>query len=168
MAGASVAEPKKSVKKGKKQKKTKKRIPVRIDMTPMVDVVMLLITFFMLTTVFNTPQTMEINLPPDPNQKVDVAMNKLLTLRIIADGTIFWNIGIEQPVSIPFNEVRKLLVNKLKDEPKLITLVKVEREGTYEMMVNIMDELNLANITRFSIAPFKQYDKDIISRVLGS
>ncbi len=65
MAGATVAEPKSSAKKGKKQKKSKKRIPVRIDMTPMVDVVMLLITFFMLTTVFNTPQTMEINLPPN-------------------------------------------------------------------------------------------------------
>ena len=50
MAGASVAEPKSSTKKGKKGKKSKKRIPVRIDMTPMVDVVMLLITFFMLTS----------------------------------------------------------------------------------------------------------------------
>jgi biopolymer transport protein ExbD len=167
MAGASVAEPKSSVKKGKKQKKTKKRIPVRIDMTPMVDVVMLLITFFMLTTVFNTPQTMEINLPPDSKTSVEVAESNLLTLRIIADGTIFWNFGIEPPVTIPFNELRQMLINRLKEKPKLITLVKVERESTYEMMVNIMDELNLASITRFSIAPFKQYDKDIIKRVQG-
>jgi biopolymer transport protein ExbD len=167
MAGATVAEPKSSVKKGKKQKK-KKRIPVRIDMTPMVDVVMLLITFFMLTTVFNTPQTMEINLPPDAKQNVEVSELDLITLRVIADGTILWNMGIEPPVIIEFKDIRQLLVNKLKERPKLITLVKVEREGTYEMMVNIMDELNLANITRFSIAPFKQYDKDIVKRVLGT
>jgi len=163
MAGASVAEPKSSAKKGKKQQK-KKRIPVRIDMTPMVDVVMLLITFFMLTTVFNTPQTMEINIPPGES-RVEVAETSLLTLRVVADGTIYWNLGIETPQIVPFNELRKLLVERLQANPKLITLVKVERESTYETMVNIMDELNLANITRFSLAPFQQFDRDIINRL---
>ncbi len=168
MAGASVAEPKSSTKKGKKQKKTKKRIPVRIDMTPMVDVVMLLITFFMLTTVFNTPQTMEINLPKGED-KVPVGESDLLTLRVITDGTILWNFGIEPPVTIEFKDLRQMLVKNLKENPKkLVTLLKVERESTYEMMVNLMDELNLAGITRFSIAPFKQYDKDIVKRVLGT
>ena len=70
MAGADVAESK-SHAKGKKKKK--KRAGVRIDMTPMVDVAMLLLTFFMLTTVFNKPQTMELNLPPDKEVKVEVA-----------------------------------------------------------------------------------------------
>jgi len=91
-----------------------------------------------------------------------------MTLRIIADGTILWNMGIETPNIVEFKDLRQMLVAKLKERPKLITLVKVEREGTYEMMVNLMDELNLANITRFSIAPFKQYDKDIVKRVLGT
>ena len=163
MAGASVAEPKSSQKKGKKQQK-KKRIPVRIDMTPMVDVVMLLITFFMLTTVFNTPQTMEINIPPGES-RIEVAETSLLTLRVTGDGTIYWNLGIETPQIIPFEELRKLLVERLQANPKLITLVKVERESTYETMVNIMDELNLANITRFSLAPFQQFDRDIINRL---
>jgi biopolymer transport protein ExbD len=163
MAGASVAEPKSSQKKGKKQQK-KKRIPVRIDMTPMVDVVMLLITFFMLTTVFNTPQTMEINIPPGES-RVEVAETSLLTLRVTGDGTIYWNLGIETPQIVPFVELRKLLVERLQANPKLITLVKVERESTYEIMVNVMDEMNLANITRFSLAPFQQFDRDIIKRL---
>ena len=47
---------------GKRPKKT--RIPIRIDMTPMVDIAFLLLIFFMVTTVFRTPQAMEINLPP--------------------------------------------------------------------------------------------------------
>jgi len=163
MAGASVAEPKSSQKKGKKQQK-KKRIPVRIDMTPMVDVVMLLITFFMLTTVFNTPQTMEINIPPGES-RVEVAETSLLTLRVTGDGTIYWNLGIETPQIVPFVELRKLLVERLQANSKLITLVKVERESTYEIMVNVMDEMNLANITRFSLAPFQQFDRDIIKRL---
>jgi hypothetical protein len=53
----------------------------------------------------------------------------------------------------------------LQANPKLITLVKVERESTYEIMVNVMDEMNLANITRFSLAPFQQFDRDIIKRL---
>ena len=145
-------------------KHKKSRVGIKIDMTPMVDVVMLLITFFMLTTVFNTPQTMEINIPPGES-RVEVAETSLLTLRVVADGTIYWNLGIETPQIVPFNELRKLLVERLQANPKLITLVKVERESTYETMVNIMDELNLANITRFSLAPFQQFDRDIINRL---
>jgi len=128
---------------------------------------MLLITFFMLTTVFNTPQTMEINIPPDES-KVEVAETSLLTLRVIADGSIYWNMGIENPQMVAFKELRPLLVEKLRDNPKLITLVKVDREGTFEMMVNVMDEINLANITRFSLAPFGDIDRKVIQKGIGA
>lgn len=168
MAGAAVAEPRPGAeRKGKKQKKQKKRIPVRIDMTPMVDVVMLLITFFMLTTVFNTPQTMEINMPPS-DTKVEVAETSLLTLRVLADGAILWNIGIEPPSAITLKELGPLLKERLRMNPKLITLVKVQREGTYSQMVDVMDELNLADIQRFSLAPFQQFDREIAERALGA
>jgi len=167
MAGAEVAAPKASPKKGGKKHKTKKRVAVRIDMTPMVDVVMLLITFFMLTTVFNTPQTMEINLPPEADVKVEVAETSLLTLRCTADGSLYWNLGIENPQKIEFKQLRPLLVERSKANPKLITLIKVERDGTYNQMVNIMDELNLAEITRFSIAPFKEIDRQMIAKGIG-
>ena len=49
--------------------KGKRRVGIRIDMTPLVDVAFLLLIFFMVTTVFRTPQALEINLPPDPNAK---------------------------------------------------------------------------------------------------
>lgn len=166
MAGADVAAPQPKGKKGGPKHKTKKRVAVRIDMTPMVDVVMLLITFFMLTTVFNTPQTMEINLPPESDVKVEVAETSLLTLRCTADGTLYWNIGIETPQKIEFKDLRPLLIERSRANTKLITLIKVERDGTYDMMVNIMDELNLADITRFSIAPFKEIDRQMISKAI--
>ena len=88
--------------KGKQKhggKKKKKRIAVRIDMTPMVDVAFLLLTFFMLTTSMSKPQTMEINLPP-AETKADVAESNLLTLRISADFRIFRNIGTEKPTTV--------------------------------------------------------------------
>ncbi|MHC5066646.1 MAG: ExbD/TolR family protein, partial [Planctomycetota bacterium] len=41
----------------------KKRLGIRIDMTPMVDIAFLLLIFFMVTTVFRRPLAMEVNLP---------------------------------------------------------------------------------------------------------
>src|SRR5499427_4508921 len=75
--------------KGKKRHK-KRRIAVRIDMTPMVDVAFLLLIFFMVTTVFRTPQALEINLPPKDDVKVDIAQSKVLEIRVLPDGRAYW------------------------------------------------------------------------------
>jgi biopolymer transport protein ExbD len=166
MAGAEVAESK-SHAKGKKKKK--KRAGVRIDMTPMVDVAMLLLTFFMLTTVFSKPQTMELNLPPEKDIIVEVAASTLLTVRVEPNMAIYWSMGNEPTAlkKIAFKELRPLLVERLRSIPKLITLVQIDREAKYNDMVDIMDELNLANITKFSIAPMKDADKKLIAKIAG-
>jgi biopolymer transport protein ExbD len=166
MSGGEVAESK-SHAKGKKKKT--KRTGVRIDMTPMVDVAMLLLTFFMLTTVFNKPQTMELNLPPDDNVQVEVAASTLLTVRVAPNMAIYWSMGNEPTVlkKVAFKELRPLLVERLRGIPKLITLVQIDRDAKYNDMVDIMDELNLANITKFSFAPLKDADKKLIAKVAG-
>src|SRR5512139_3366320 len=102
MAAVESGESRSHARAGKKHKK-KRRLAIRIDMTPMVDVAFLLLTFFMLTTVFNKPQTMELNLPPDEKAQVEVAESSLLTLRVDKDGVIFWNIGNEPLQKLPFN-----------------------------------------------------------------
>ena len=63
-----------------KQKKYKKgkKIGVRIDMTPMVDVIMLLLTFFILTTTLNQPQIMQINLPKGDKEDKNIKMKGYL------------------------------------------------------------------------------------------
>lgn len=148
----------------KKKKHPKRRVGIRIDMTPMVDVAFLLLTFFMLTTTMSKPQTMEINLPPS-DTKVEVAESNLLTLRVNEAGKIFWAIGINKPELIEFKDLRQFLSQKVQENPKLITLIKIDRKGKYSMMVDIMDELNLANITRFSLAPMQDVDKKLIEKV---
>src|SRR5258708_13138006 len=72
-------------KKGKGVHRPKRRVGIRIDMTPMVDVAFLLLIFFMVTTVFRTPQALEINLPPDKEAKVNVAQSKVLSIRVLPD-----------------------------------------------------------------------------------
>ena len=166
MAGEVAAAQPKKQRRGSKKAKRPTRVGIRVDLTPMVDVLMLLITFFMLTTVFTTPQTMEINLPPDETP-VEVAESSLLTLRVMSDGVIYWNMGIERVQTVAFSELRPLLEERLASNPKLITLVKVQRDGTFEQMVNVLDEMSLANITRFSMAPFKDVDQRFIEKGLG-
>ena len=150
--------------KKKKKHKKMRRLGVRIDMTPMVDVAFLLLTFFMLTTTMNRPQTMEINLPPEKTT-VEVAQSNLLTLRIKEDGSIYWNIADQAPTKVEYKDLRKLMMQNNQANPKLITLIKVDRKGKYHMMVDIMDELNLANIQRFSLAPLLDADRLILAKV---
>jgi biopolymer transport protein ExbD len=148
--------------KGKKKKKAR-RVGIRIDMTPLVDIAFLLLTFFMFSTSMSRPQTMEINLPPE-DVKVEIAESNLLTLRIDDGGDIYWSMGIESPQKVEFSGLRNLLIEK-NVNPKLVTVVKVDREGTYEMMVNMIDELALANVTRFSLAPMTDQDKALLDKI---
>jgi biopolymer transport protein ExbD len=159
--------------KGKQKhggKKKRKRINVRVDMTPMVDVAFLLLTFFMLTTSMSKPQTMEINLPPtDIEGKVNdvqVAASNLLTVRVRDDFKVFWNIGEEDPVAVDGSDRKaklvslgKLLKERSAANPKLITLIKIDDKAKYIDMVDVMDEMNINGITRFSIAPMAEKDK---------
>src|SRR3989442_6047052 len=81
---------------GKKRKgahRTKRRVGIRIDMTPMVDVAFLLLIFFMVTTVFRTPQALEINLPPDETVKIEVKESNVLRVFVLPDDRVYWKRG---------------------------------------------------------------------------
>lgn len=76
-------------KRGKHSKrKAKKRVGFRIDMTPLVDITFLLLTFFMFVTTLTTPQIMDMAVPPE-TEDVEVAESKLFTIRVRGDGKIF-------------------------------------------------------------------------------
>jgi biopolymer transport protein ExbD len=149
-----------------KQKKKKRRVGVRIDMTPMVDVVLLLLTFFMLTTMFNKPQAMEINLPPDAKTTVEVKESSLLTLRVAPDLTIYWNKGSDPKLQkLAMKDLRTFLTECNKENPQLITLLKIDRDATFKAMVDVMDEIvNMAKLQRFSLAPMTDVDKKLIAK----
>ena len=150
---------------GKKKRKKGKRLGIRIDMTPLVDVAFLLLTFFMLTTSMARPQTMEINLPPDENVKVEIAESNLLTLRVNEKGEVFYNIGMEGAQKMEFSKLRAYVRDQGQQKPKLVTLVKIDPKAKYETMVNIMDELNQADMQRFSVAKMTEQDQKLIADV---
>ncbi|MBI4551251.1 MAG: biopolymer transporter ExbD [Candidatus Latescibacteria bacterium] len=142
----------------KAAKKKPKRIGIKIDMTPMVDIAFLLLIFFMVTTVFRAPQTIEINIPPSKT-KVEIAESNVLTLRMLEDGRMYWSIGKATPQLIEMAGIQKLLIEKNKLNERLVTLVKIDRKSPYSQMVDILDEMYLGNIQRFSVTVLEDKEK---------
>lgn len=148
--------------KGKGLRRPKRRIAIRIDMTPMVDIAFLLLIFYMVTTVFAMPQAMEINLPPaDQTEQVDIKESNLLTIRVDGDGRFWWNLKTPSPDNLPLllpsavdtpdtvvyklnsDTLQSLLVTQNRDNSKLNTLILINDDASYKDMVNILDEIDL-------------------------
>ncbi len=151
---------------GKGKRKKSKRLGIRIDMTPLVDVAFLLLTFFMLTTSMSRPQTMEINLPPDEKAKVEIAESNLMTVYVTEKGDVFWRIGMNDlPVKIDFSKFRGLVRESGQRNAKLTTFIKIDPKAKYETMVNILDELGQADMQRYSIARMDEKDQQLLAGV---
>lgn len=86
-------------KKGHKKARSKK-MSTRVDLTAMVDLGFLLITFFMLATTFNKPKTMEVNKPAkDDDKKVEeppIKMSKTLTLMLGNNDKVYWYVSPDE------------------------------------------------------------------------
>jgi biopolymer transport protein ExbD len=137
--------------KGKKgARRKKRRVGVRIDMTPMVDVAFLLLIFFMVTTVFRTPQALEINLPPKQDVKVEIAMSRVLELRILPDQRIYWRDAQNPWARTSITSVPTVLL-PWKGNKEKVVVIRIDRDAKFNSMVKMIDELDLANLTRFSL-----------------
>lgn len=164
MAGADVGGG--GERRGHKKKKghPKRRTSIRIDMTPMVDVAFLLLTFFMLTTVFRRPQTLEIKLPPS-STNVQVSASNLLVIRVDEDHRIFQSAGLAKPNLLDFSELGNFFKSKVAEDPNMIILVKLDRKAKYHYMVDIIDELNLAKLSRYSVATLSDIEKEELAKI---
>jgi biopolymer transport protein ExbD len=111
----------------KKHKKIRaKKASTHIDMTPMVDLAFLLLTFFMLTTTFSRPKTMEINMPVKDAPKEEqqkVAASQTLSVLLTEKDHIIWYMGVDDPTQPPqtnsanfsltsANSIHKVLLEK--------------------------------------------------------
>ena len=143
--------------KGKGFSRPKRRVGIRIDMTPMVDVAFLLLIFFMVTTVFRTPQALEINLPPDKEAKVDVPQSKVLVVRVLTD-RVYWKHGVD-PWARSTVEQMAGIFRTYSAVPGTIVIIQIDRDAKFSNMVKIIDDLDLAKLTRFSLATLKPEEK---------
>ncbi len=98
---AEIMESNKPEKGGKRKPK---KFSTNIDMTPMVDLMCLLITFFMLTTAFSKPKVMEIVLPEkkqDSSESPAIDKKRALTIILGENDAVYYYEGIAKPDSLP-------------------------------------------------------------------
>lgn len=157
---------------GKKKKGGKvraKRSSTRIDMTPMVDLAFLLLTFFVMTTTLNKPQTMEITMPEKPkpgDEMPEINEKNVMTLVLGEDDKIYWYMGITNPEvkvsNFSASGIRKVLLEKKAELPKLVVLIKAMDEAKYKNMVDIMDEMNISTMQRFALVDITPTDVELV------
>lgn len=187
MAEMEVAD--KAGKKGPGVKKSKK-LSTRVDLTPMVDLGFLLITFFMLTTTLSKPKTMEINMPYKDDQEVIEDETKIkestaLTVLLSKKHRIYYYEGMatdpEMPPDVKLTTfkaekgIRDVIIDKQKkvadmkrqglltEKDKTTVLIKPDTNSTYEDLVNMLDEMAINDVRVYAIIDITDVDREFIS-----
>jgi biopolymer transport protein ExbD len=168
MADVGAAESKKPDRRrrGRRRHTRRRRNPVRIDMTPMVDVAFLLLIFFMVTTVFRRPLAMEVNLP-EPNAKVEVPESNVMTVYVDHDEGMFAKVGKGALTPVTWADLRPTFTANAEANENLIVLVKIHRKARYEDMVDMMDTLEDAKMQRFSVVRMQPNDEALVAAAAG-
>jgi biopolymer transport protein ExbD len=152
---------------GKKDKKRAKKVSTKIDMTPMVDLAFLLITFFMFTTSLTQPQAMELNMPDTKDNKTTKLRQELALTIILGEGNkVYWYTGIENPkvetTDYSSGGIREVLKEKKQQIPGLVVVIKAVENSRYKNLVDIIDEMHIVGIPRFVPVNITEMDKELI------
>ena len=145
-------------------KHKKARLGTRIDMTPMVDVAMLLLTFFMMTTQFKPPEDVEVVLPAS-HSEFKLPESHIMMLYVTKDGKIWLGFDTQgmmerlfgmqnkykKSVEVDKTTLGNLLITARINDPKLRTVIKGDKDAPYGPMEDVMDVLVKAKITRFNL-----------------
>jgi biopolymer transport protein ExbD len=147
-------------KKGPGVKKAKKQSTL-VDMTPMVDLGFLLITFFIFTSTMSSPAAMQLFMPKDTEKQEE--MNKAkesgaLTIMLGKADQVYYYEGQLLPdgsnfKSTNFKGIRDVIINKKQSTPPddLVVVIKPNDEATYKNTVDILDEMTINGIKRFAL-----------------
>jgi len=149
----------------------KARVGFRIDMTPMVDVAMLLLTFFMLATTFKPPEEVTVALPSS-HSAFKVPDADVMTITVNKEGQIWLGVDnqtlMEQLFGMPAkyktavqiekkDDLANLLIQARIKNPRLRTIVKGDKKAPFGPIEDVMDVLQKTQITRFNLVT--EFDK---------
>lgn len=148
----------------------------RVDMTPMVDLGFLLITFFMLATTFMQPKSIKMLVPADEDNKQNtpsLKCSKSLTLLIdVGDKIKYFTCPESSKVdSIDYSSkgLRQLILKRQNevqeqwgDKKDLVVLVKSTHQGKYKRLIDVIDEMHITQ-TAFIIDKTTASDSSIFN-----
>ncbi len=139
----------------------------RVDMTPMVDLGFLLITFFMLTTMLSNPKALPLVMPAD-GEPVPVGAGKALTILVGANNKVAWYDGQGNDPAAPpkvytssfaankgIGEVIRAKQRKVAqaygDAEQLVVMIKASPGSKYRNMVDALDEMKINRVARYAV-----------------
>lgn len=156
----------------------------KVDLTAMVDLAFLLITFFMLTTSLSKPQSMPLGMPEKPKEnkktpEIDVADIRTMTILLGENNKIKWYMGqfatpLEGPETSTYGKegIRKEILDRVKsvpvamNDPKkgLIVIIKLDKKTNYKNMVDILDEMAIAKVPTYAIVDLTPEEKALLAK----
>jgi biopolymer transport protein ExbD len=144
-------------KKGPGVKKGKK-LSTRVDLTPMVDLGFLLITFFIFATTLSQPTAMGLAMPKDDVKDQDLTKIKnsgALTIIMGKANQVYYYEKMDptQLKSSTYIQIRDVILKKKQNTPAddLFVIIKPDKDATYENVVNMLDEMTIDDISRYSM-----------------
>jgi len=158
---------------GKGGKVRSKKSNAKVDLTAMVDLAFLLITFFMLTTSLSKPQSMDLGLPDKedkdkPEKDIKVDQRRTMTIIMGKDNKLKWFHGLleaPEPNGKPTdavygkNGLRKEILKRVVSIPQatgnkdkgLIVIIKPSKKSTYRNLVDVLDEMAISAVPTYAI-----------------
>ena len=151
-----------------------KKMPVRVDLTAMVDLAFLLITFFMLTTSLTKPKVMPVVMPAK-GAAGPVGEHSTMTICLGRNNQMLWFLGQpDKPLTVPQvitgeTVLRKAIINTHKQVLALgyknfMVLVKPDEHSLYESLVNVLDELKITDVQSYAISPLLPSEERLLKR----
>lgn len=150
----------------------------RVDLTAMVDLAFLLITFFMLTTSLNKPNAMDVTVPDknkeDPEDRLEVADDRTTTVLLAGNNKVVWYSGlfddpIEGPETVEYGAegIRKVLLRKLEEVPRttgkdLIVVIRPSDDATHRNLVDMLDEMKIVDAQVFSLGNILEIENEFL------
>lgn len=169
---------------GKGGKVRSKKQNGRVDMTPMVDLGFLLITFFMFTTTFSKPNVMDLGLPAKPKKdqidpKTEIKLSNSISLIIGKDNRIFWHqqdnttLTPENMNETTFDRegIRKVVEQAKANaaDPNIFTvIIKPTDDAVYKNFVDLLDEMAITKNSRYGVTDLKPWEKAVYEQKVGS
>lgn len=168
---------------GKGGKVRSKKQNTRVDMTPMVDLGFLLITFFMFTTTFSKPNVMDLGLPAKPKDEqkapeTEIKLSNSISIIIGKDNKLFYHqedqagLNDQTLVETTFDRdgIRKVIEQakaNAADKDKFTVIIKPTDDAVYKNFVDILDEMAVTKNERYGVTDIKSWELAIYKKKVG-
>ena len=131
----------------------KSKVEDRIPTSSMADIAFLLLVFFLTTTVFDEEQGLQVVLPEQGEEaEEEVSPKNLIFYLVQPDGSVIVRRGESQAEQrVTARQVEGIMRQSLTANPLIIGVVQTSPDATYEHMIDVLDAIQAAGATRFSL-----------------